>query len=154
MAPSPVQVFRPAAMRKDSCERSLLPKEYDEFLQWSPGHCLSLLTCSHGLAAKPYTLGRKRSGKTLSLALVRRALPIVCSSLFYGFVSHQVSLQEACYSGALCPEIQLFLTTPRISHSCLTHHQMPHILVSETRLVQATNHRLLSVGAEKLQAAR
>ncbi|XP_049647298.1 meiosis 1 arrest protein [Accipiter gentilis] len=33
MAPSPVQVFRPAAVRKDSCERSLLPKEYDEFLQ-------------------------------------------------------------------------------------------------------------------------
>ncbi|XP_050751419.1 meiosis 1 arrest protein [Gymnogyps californianus] len=33
MAPSPVQAFRPAAARRDSCERSLLPKEYDEFLQ-------------------------------------------------------------------------------------------------------------------------
>ncbi|KAM6076423.1 LOW QUALITY PROTEIN: meiosis 1 arrest protein [Chlamydotis macqueenii] len=33
MAPSPVQVFRPAAVRRDSCERSLLPKEYDKFLQ-------------------------------------------------------------------------------------------------------------------------
>ncbi|XP_059673636.1 meiosis 1 arrest protein [Gavia stellata] len=33
MAASPVQVFRPAAVRRDSCERSLLPKEYDEFLQ-------------------------------------------------------------------------------------------------------------------------
>ncbi|KFV55639.1 Meiosis 1 arrest protein, partial [Tyto alba] len=30
MAPSPVQVFRPAAVRRYSCERSLLPKEYDE----------------------------------------------------------------------------------------------------------------------------
>ncbi|NXT73127.1 M1AP protein, partial [Zapornia atra] len=27
MAPSPVQAFRPAAVRRDSCERSLLPKE-------------------------------------------------------------------------------------------------------------------------------
>ncbi|NXO50329.1 M1AP protein, partial [Aramus guarauna] len=27
MAPSPIQVFRPAAMRRDACERSLLPKE-------------------------------------------------------------------------------------------------------------------------------
>ncbi|KAF1570459.1 Meiosis 1 arrest protein, partial [Eudyptes moseleyi] len=27
MAPSPVQVFRPAGVRRDSCERSLLPKE-------------------------------------------------------------------------------------------------------------------------------
>ncbi|XP_040445201.1 meiosis 1 arrest protein isoform X4 [Falco naumanni] len=33
MAPSPAQVFRPPAVRRDSCERSLLPKEYDEFLQ-------------------------------------------------------------------------------------------------------------------------
>ncbi|KAM9295443.1 LOW QUALITY PROTEIN: meiosis 1 arrest protein [Morus bassanus] len=33
MAPSPVKVFRPATTRRDSCERSLLPKEYDEFLQ-------------------------------------------------------------------------------------------------------------------------
>ncbi|KAK4818552.1 hypothetical protein QYF61_014688 [Mycteria americana] len=33
MAPSPVQVFRPAAVRRDFCEHSLLPKEYDEFLQ-------------------------------------------------------------------------------------------------------------------------
>ncbi|NXJ84127.1 M1AP protein, partial [Trogon melanurus] len=30
MAPSPVQVFRPAAVGRDSCERSLLPKEYEE----------------------------------------------------------------------------------------------------------------------------
>ncbi|KAM9286256.1 LOW QUALITY PROTEIN: meiosis 1 arrest protein [Cariama cristata] len=33
MAPSPVQVLRAAAVRRESCERSLLPKEYDEFLQ-------------------------------------------------------------------------------------------------------------------------
>uniref|UniRef100_A0A8B9FC62 Meiosis 1 associated protein n=1 Tax=Amazona collaria TaxID=241587 RepID=A0A8B9FC62_9PSIT len=33
MAPSPAQAFRPAAARRDSCERSLLPKEYEEFLQ-------------------------------------------------------------------------------------------------------------------------
>ncbi|XP_064304733.1 meiosis 1 arrest protein [Phalacrocorax carbo] len=33
MAPPPLQAFRPAATRRDSCERSLLPKEYDEFLQ-------------------------------------------------------------------------------------------------------------------------
>ncbi|KAM6071787.1 meiosis 1 arrest protein isoform 2-T2 [Theristicus caerulescens] len=33
MAPSPVQARRPAAARRDSCERSLPPKEYDEFLQ-------------------------------------------------------------------------------------------------------------------------
>lgn len=33
MAPSPVQVFRPAVVRRDPCEHSLLPKEYDEFLQ-------------------------------------------------------------------------------------------------------------------------
>ncbi|NXV82011.1 M1AP protein, partial [Atlantisia rogersi] len=30
MAPSPVQAFRPAAVRRDSCEHSLLPKEYEE----------------------------------------------------------------------------------------------------------------------------
>ncbi|XP_064509785.1 meiosis 1 arrest protein isoform X2 [Pseudopipra pipra] len=33
MAPSPLQTFRPAAARRDSCERSPLPREYDEFLQ-------------------------------------------------------------------------------------------------------------------------
>uniref|UniRef100_A0A8C4KHD3 Meiosis 1 associated protein n=1 Tax=Dromaius novaehollandiae TaxID=8790 RepID=A0A8C4KHD3_DRONO len=33
MAPSPVQVFRPAAVRRDSCEHSLLPEEDDGFLQ-------------------------------------------------------------------------------------------------------------------------
>ncbi|NXW86896.1 M1AP protein, partial [Alopecoenas beccarii] len=32
MAPSPAQALRPAAARRDSCERSLLPKEDDEFL--------------------------------------------------------------------------------------------------------------------------
>ncbi|NWT07295.1 M1AP protein, partial [Mionectes macconnelli] len=30
MAPSPLQTFRPAAARRDSCERSPLPREYDE----------------------------------------------------------------------------------------------------------------------------
>ncbi|XP_048159242.1 meiosis 1 arrest protein isoform X1 [Corvus hawaiiensis] len=33
MAPSPLQTFRPAAARRGSCEGSLLPKEYEEFLQ-------------------------------------------------------------------------------------------------------------------------
>ncbi|KAM6132359.1 LOW QUALITY PROTEIN: meiosis 1 arrest protein [Pterocles gutturalis] len=33
MAPSPVQAFRPAAARRESCERALLPREYDKFLQ-------------------------------------------------------------------------------------------------------------------------
>lgn len=34
MAPSPLQMFRPAAAaRRGSCEGSLLPKEYEEFLQ-------------------------------------------------------------------------------------------------------------------------
>ncbi|NXK89140.1 M1AP protein, partial [Formicarius rufipectus] len=30
MAPSPLQTFRPGAARRDSCEHSPLPKEYDE----------------------------------------------------------------------------------------------------------------------------
>ncbi|XP_071609103.1 meiosis 1 arrest protein isoform X2 [Heliangelus exortis] len=33
MAPSPVQAFRPAAGRRDGCEHSLSPREYEEFLQ-------------------------------------------------------------------------------------------------------------------------
>ncbi|XP_030306462.1 meiosis 1 arrest protein [Calypte anna] len=33
MAPSPVQAFRPAMGRRDGCDHSLSPREYEEFLQ-------------------------------------------------------------------------------------------------------------------------
>lgn len=104
--------------------------------------------------------GRMWSGKTPSLALVRQALPIVCSSLllFHGCVRHRASSAGSLLLGdPLSKEPAVPCSSSSTTNFLfLPAHvtSLPQIWVSETGLAQATDHRLLSVGAEELQAGQ
>lgn len=102
--------------------------------------------------------GRTWSGKTLSLALVRQALPIVCSSwlLFHGCVRHRAGSAGSLLLGdplSRDPAVPCSSSSTTYFLFLPAHvTSLPQIWVSETGLAQATNHRLLPVGAEELQA--
>lgn len=118
---------------------------------------MSTRTCPWAATGPGSAAGRMWSGKTPSLALVRQALPIVCSSLllFHGCVRHRASSAGSLLLGdplSRDPAVPCSSSTTYFLFLPAHVTSLPQIWVSETGLAQATDHR--SVGAEELQAGQ